>query len=1011
MTTFPIHPLIFSLICYCILRVLVSIFRATFSFHPLTLFLIVSVVGLVGPLLVTSHLSCGLLVPDTMSNPVEQTHLHVDSSFGQHYFYRLEHRDHLITSPNTGYLPSPPPPDGKTTSKNNIIRWRYPRFIPDNMPHLAFLHKQPLFQGPIFRRLDVTYSNVPVIKLSNGKYMLHPDVQDSWQRLETALFGIQQLLLLESVTNWFTNLTKGDMPYQCGYQCPHKSEDDARFGAMKSRDAFVLLGALCSFAISFYRTRDQAKETIPSWHKVLMPMSYTPEWLELLEGTFLCDFTRGARVGGYIQANATRLFPQIRAFLDSNVPIWIEWDLHDITVSNPKYGSPFLPRKDRVQRAVARAHTNDHDPIYSPESSFNWVNPDKPSFYQGGIAPYDAAFEHEPDEPGMIQGNYTDPDLESDYGNLSDEDKDMDSDLEHPPSARAVSHLRPSPPAPCPSPPAPRQIIPAPPPSIPARWTQSPTNIPVVHAGSGQCAGQTYIEFFKRRHAERVAISCKESDSQFERRRDTEDMAKQGHKVRLKALFLWKVEEGLWVRTVVSRADISTVWARFPPYLRRFDYDHKEWDICPFLETPDDSEPSRDTTLEGSAPKGGVDCALDLVEAYDTTKTAVSMRMDTLKLKRLLECRYGFTVPKRYVANPPSPGKPMVLGHGEGLYVKFRLHGKTTDDLNNDEAIREMWNSIIINEVANGLPRLFDMSRQVKSPVSLVHPKLKLAIAPGPSKGATKICLIGVKDEKNTPLSKQWFLLAFKDFATVVQIFREGWTEGILHAGRELMRRGIPFNTVIVRKQRPVGSERDCLGLGHRPLGYVPKLRDYAHYESQRSKLLQEHDGVYGRVALKMGGLYWRLTIEDADKPEQLIKKAMKLRPFSRPVGQVVAQVSEEEFLVDDQLSPAAAAVLSGLYVVNTSFQNQVEHVSWWPKQDVWYKSELNVGYWSERCEDWYQQRLLDIRAGKAVMMNSRDWKISIRGKGPQVTAFKEKFSLFAQDFTQRNGNPICKDR
>lgn len=88
-------------------------------------------------------------------------------------------------------------------------------------------------------------------------------------------------------------------------------------------------------------------------------------------------------------------------------------------------------------------------------------------------------------------------------------------------------------------------------------------------------------------------------------------------------------------------------------------------------------------------------------------------------------------------------------------------------------------------------------------------------------------------------------------------------------------------------------------------------------------------------------------------------------------LAQVVAEVSPERFLVDDRLCPAAAAVLSGLYVVDTSVQNQVEHVSWWPRQDVWYQSELNVGYWSEACEDWYQERLDVIRAGNACMLNS----------------------------------------
>lgn len=941
--------------------------------------------------------------------PIEQTHLRVDPGFGQHYFYQIDRQDIILTSPNTPYLPAPPPPNEKNGRKNLLLHWRYPRYIPDDMPHLAFIHKHPIYHGPIFERLNVRYSNVPIDKTEDGKFILRDTVIASWHRLETALFGIQKLLITYPATNSFGDLQTGDLPFECGYQRPHKTEHIARLCAIMSRDAFALLGALCSFAISFYRTRPLANQIVPPWHKVLMRHSYGHEWLELLEGTFICDFSRGARVGGFIRANTTGLFPQIRAYLDSNVPVWVEWVMPQMEVSNEKYGKPFKPKSDQIKRAFELAVMNDHGPVYGLGPGDEWEAPDQPSFYQGGSVPYDDGWHVEPGEQGkqsehrMIPGLVADPDDESDYGppGLGDEDEDIDNSLDFI-SSQAASQIRPSFPAPCPSPPAPRRILQAPRPSLP---TTTMTNMPPVHAGSGQSIGQTHTEFFKRREAEKVCAMKKESWRERRLREDLEGKADKGYKVRVKAVFLWKLEGGSWVRTIVDQFNISTVWAQYPQHLRVYSHFHQEWDICPFIETPDDSRYSRDSLPRGSPPEGGVSDAENLVASYDTTNTALSKRLYTRGLTRLLALRYGFTVPPNYVANPPNVNQPsQVLKRGQNHQAKFRLHGRRTDDFGNDEAVREMWNAVFLSEVAVGLPCRFDMSPQASSSVSLSHEKLRLGIASAVGNANTNICLIGVKDEQ---FSKQWYLLAFKDFATVVQIFREGWTKGIMDAGRQLLGRGIPFNTVVFRDKQPVAVERDCLGLGYRPNGYVPRLQDYAHYEYQRSKLLREHDGLYARVALKMGGLYWRLAMEDADDCETLVKDTMKWRPFSRPVGQVVGRVSSTQFLIDDQLSPAAAAVLSGVYAVETSISNQVEHISWWPKQDTWYQSELNVGYWSEACEDWYQQRLTEIRGENPEMMNGAAWRTKIKGRGPHVAMFKTKFSLFAEDFVEGNANLV----
>ena len=249
-----------------------------------------------------------------------------------------------------------------------------------------------------------------------------------------------------------------------------------------------------------------------------------------------------------------------------------------------------------------------------------------------------------------------------------------------------------------------------------------------------------------------------------------------GHKVHLRALFVWKFEQGSWVRTVVNNTDISRVWARFPPHLRRYNHDHKEWDICPFLETADHSEPAGDPPPAGSAPNGRVSCAEDLANAYDTTQTALSTRFPTSGLKGLLEGRYGMKVlPQNYVPGELSNGS-MVLSGEQRVQGRYRLHGRTTDDFGNDQAVCDVWNSIIESHLNDGLPHHFDISPRALFPLSLTGKRLALAIVRAPGEGNNKICLLGIHGKR---FSEQWYLLAFKDFATVVQIFREGWDEGI----------------------------------------------------------------------------------------------------------------------------------------------------------------------------------------------------------------------------------------
>ncbi|KAI0683245.1 hypothetical protein BC835DRAFT_1236207, partial [Cytidiella melzeri] len=49
--------------------------------------------------------------------------------------------------------------------------------------------------------------------------------------------------------------------------------------------------------------------------------------------------------------------------------------------------------------------------------------------------------------------------------------------------------------------------------------------------------------------------------------------------------------------------------------------------------------------------------------------------------------------------------------------------------------------------------------------------------------------------------------------------------------------------------------------------------------------------------------------------------------------------------------------------------------VSWWPIHNTWLDSGLNVGFWSQEAEDWFQKRLKDIVEGTATPVSNHEWK------------------------------------
>ncbi|KAJ6623300.1 hypothetical protein B0H10DRAFT_1745412, partial [Mycena sp. CBHHK59/15] len=91
---------------------------------------------------------------------------------------------------------------------------------------------------------------------------------------------------------------------------------------------------------------------------------------------------------------------------------------------------------------------------------------------------------------------------------------------------------------------------------------------------------------------------------------------------------------------------------------------------------------------------------------------------------------------------------------------------------------------------------------------------------------------------------------------------------------------------------------------------------------------------------------------------------------------------------MDDGLSDDELDLICGMHRVITGNRNQITgteqiaYKSWWPSYATWSSNccGLNVGYWSFKCEQWYQERLRLIRSGHAAPLSRREWDYKLKG-------------------------------
>ncbi|KAG2361871.1 hypothetical protein BDR07DRAFT_1286038, partial [Suillus spraguei] len=160
---------------------------------------------------------------------------------------------------------------------------------------------------------------------------------------------------------------------------------------------------------------------------------------------------------------------------------------------------------------------------------------------------------------------------------------------------------------------------------------------------------------------------------------------------------------------------------------------------------------------------------------------------------------------------------------------------------------------------------------------------------------------------------------------------------------------------------------------------FRPVFADYIVYEQHRHEFLNQPRA---RAALLHGGLIWRLALHSLGfdvLPSVLDGISREVVPFG-----LMLDINGQTYF-DDELSEEEIDFMCGTYYLHTNNGN-VEIVSWWPRPQAWAASGLNVGFWSSRCESWFQLRLGNIQQGRHKFTNDANgpmtgsqWKGSLK--------------------------------
>ncbi|KAG6847580.1 hypothetical protein H0H93_007274, partial [Arthromyces matolae] len=525
-----------------------------------------------------------------------------------------------------------------------------------------------------------------------------------------------------------------------------------------------------------------------------------------------------------------------------------------------------------------------------------------------------------------------------------------------------------------------------------------------------QQRGEDWKDFFLRRQkANEVRMQSESSVDRQARESRAQNALNHAVPEAGSRVFGWKQVNGFHIRKPVGRKHVENIWGYYGNQQRHYDAFRDEWDLCSDFGS-DGSDSGRDVRYEELGPQsvssdsltefllpaeaillpvgpqssiadlqrdhGGVDSTLEIaVKRYPFSDTAEDRAC----------YRYGFIVPSsdsRSISSPPPAVDSKKTNWsscleylGNGRWLADQLDPLIAPpafkpSTNIQQSICTFFEKLLASQKIDDIPDVLYDLQDTENQLLQDNPAIDLRSE----------TIEGIKHFFIRPHEPGGVLWEVKltSAATVLEILRRQWgSSNFFELVHELLDRGISFQTCIKgpAKPPPPPPQFQVSGLGYRPKDYKPDELDYLAYVFHRDNFLRTPRG---RAALLKGGIISRLARDVIEY--QHVLDGPTCNVFS--TGTMLPSHSGVGYW-DDTLNEHEIYLICGVYKVDTDqrLSTQTADFSWWPKPSAWDTGTtgINIGFWTEDCERWYQGQLKKIKKGEFILRNSQTWKNGLK--------------------------------
>lgn len=522
------------------------------------------------------------------------------------------------------------------------------------------------------------------------------------------------------------------------------------------------------------------------------------------------------------------------------------------------------------------------------------------------------------------------------------------------------------------------------------------TSHPELPMHTRQRVGETLDDHMTRMREAWEDVVAHEGDFARERRlsreRDQEGHPPPGR--RGPRVFWWeRAEGGHLIRTPMSREEANGVWGELTDSQRRYNSVTDEWDV--YEGWDEGGRGTREVVVveadwegmpeapEPCTPPAFVDTLREELD-LELRSRPVQLDVDVLDLAGH---RYGFVVPEDDEGARPDNPKSWTLlcgyfgmGRTEGEGVPARLHS----------ALSSFFQSLHSGGASEMPARCWDLSPNCDRRLSPSRDR-GLDVVPIEGDGGRKMYLL-----KGRVAEDVGWCVCVEDAAAALQAVRKGMGPSAKEVARQLSRMGVPFRTLAHHRKggSPRASGRGET-LGYRDPWEKGSVLEYGFYQERRKEVLMSP---HGRAAIMKGGLVWRLAMDSiGDEAEALVVQG----PCSEDEGhRRYIDIGGGSRLWDDEMSEEELDVVCGVYREPTPSGERGAALSWWPRPGTFQCFGIWSGFWTPKCEEWYQTRLQEIREGRAVLKSRSSWYHNRTFK--QTARISQACSAHSEAFLER---------